>query len=109
MKKATPPAEAPVPFNTNLEQERRILLDLGNDITKVRDKNDLIVLFSNRLKGLFYFTHALVTLFDYKDDTYGPFLFDIETSPIKSHPEYQKLFDVRFSLNEPFIRTALEA
>jgi len=38
-----------------LEHERKVLLDLGNDITKVRDKNDLITLFSKRLKSYFYF------------------------------------------------------
>jgi formate hydrogenlyase transcriptional activator len=110
MKKAKlPESEKPVPSQAALEQERRILLDLGNDLTRVRDKNDLIALFSNRLKGLFYFTHALVSLFDYKDETYGAFLFDIETSPIRSHPGYQSLFNARFSLNEPFIKRALVA
>ncbi len=110
MKKAKPPESVePVPSQAALEQERRILLDLGNDLTRVRDKNDLIALFSNRLKGLFYFTHALVSLIDYKDETYGAFLFDIETSPIRSHPGYQSLFNTRFSLNEPFIKMALAA
>jgi formate hydrogenlyase transcriptional activator len=102
-------SEVPVPSKAALEQERRILLDLGSDLTRVRDKNDLIALFSKRLKGLYYFTHAIITLFDYKNESYSAFLFDIETSPIKSHPGYQKLFQVRFSLNEPFIKTALAA
>jgi formate hydrogenlyase transcriptional activator len=110
MKKAKfPESEVPVPSKAALEQERKTLLDLGNDLTRVRDKNDLIALFSKRLKGLFYFTHALVSLIDYKDETYGAFLFDIETSPIKSHPGYQSLFHIRFPLNEPFIKTALTA
>src|SRR5205809_5540854 len=110
MKKEKPPEpEVPVPSKADLERERKILLDLGNDLTRVRDKNDLITLFSKRLKSLYNITHAIVSLFDYKDDTYGAFLYDIETSPIKSHPGYQRLFKTRFSLNEPFMKTALAA
>jgi transcriptional regulator with GAF, ATPase, and Fis domain len=91
------------------EQERSILLELGNDITRVRDKNDLIVLFKKRIKGLFYFTHTIVTLIDYKDETYVPFLLDNEGSPIRLHPRYQEMVKSHFSLNEPFIQTVLEA
>ncbi|SHN33672.1 sigma 54-interacting transcriptional regulator [Mucilaginibacter sp. OK098] len=91
------------------EQERRILSDLGNDITGVRDKNDLIILFSKRIKSLFYFTHTIVTLIDAKDETYTPFLLDHESSPIRSHAQYPELIKAHFSLNEPFIRAALRA
>lgn len=92
-----------------LEQERRILLDLGNDITRVRDKNDLIILFKQRIKGLFYITHSIVTLIDYKDDTYVPFLLDNDGSPIRSHDRYQEMVHTHFSLNEPFIQAVLQA
>jgi formate hydrogenlyase transcriptional activator len=92
-----------------LEQERRVLLDLGNDITKVRDKNDLIILFSKRLKSYFSFTHVLVALIDYKDETYGAFLVDYESSAIRSHPESPALLKSRFTLHEPFIQTVLQA
>ncbi len=98
-----------VPSVAELEQERRILLELGNDITQVRDKNDLIVLFRKRIKGLFYFTHTIVTLIDYKDETYVPFLLDNEGSPIRSHPRYQEMVKSHFSLNEPFIQSVLQA
>jgi transcriptional regulator with GAF, ATPase, and Fis domain len=99
----------PAPSMAGLEQERSILLELGNDITRVRDKNDLIVLFKKRIKGLFYFTHTIVTLIDYKDETYIPFLLDNDGSPIRSHPRYQEMVKSHFSLNEPFIQTVLEA
>ncbi|SEO72331.1 sigma 54-interacting transcriptional regulator [Mucilaginibacter sp. OK283] len=99
----------PAPSMAGLEQERSILLELGNDITRVRDKNDLIVLFKKRIKGLFYFTHTIVTLIDYKDEIYVPFLLDNEGSPIRSHPRYQEMVKSHFSLNEPFIQTVLEA
>jgi formate hydrogenlyase transcriptional activator len=110
MKKASlPDAAAYAPTITSLEQERKILLDLGSDLTRVRDKNDLIALISKRLKGLFYFTHAIITHIDHKTETYGAFLYDLETSPLRAHPKYLKLFQSRFTLNEPFMRTALAA
>jgi formate hydrogenlyase transcriptional activator len=109
MKKAKPPAsKLPTLTKTILEQERKILLELGNDVTRVRDKNDLITLFSKRIKGLFYFTHALVALIDYKDETYTPFLLD-NKSPIQLNPKYNELVQSRFSLNEPFIQSVLQA
>lgn len=110
MKKANlPGAEGAVPTKTALEQERKILLELGNDLTRVRDKSDLIALFSKRLKSLYNITHAIVALIDHKDETYGAFLYDLETSPIQSHPGYKPLFGQRFTLNEPFIKKVLAA
>jgi len=86
-----------------------MLLDLGNDITRVREKNDLLVLFSKRIRSLFYFTHTIVTLIDYKDETYTPFLLDNENSPIRGHAMYPELIKAHFSLNEPFIQAVLHA
>ena len=109
MKKAKrPEPELSIPSKAILEQERKILLELGNDITRVRDKNDLIILFSKRIKGLFYFTHTLVALIDYKDETYIPFLLDNQ-SPIRSHTKYKELVQSRFLLNEPFIQSVLQS
>lgn len=92
-----------------LERERKILLELGNDITKVREKNDLILLFSKRIRSVYDFTHTIVTLIDAKDETYMPFLLDSAFSPIKGHPAYQELTRTHFSLNEPFIQAVLKA
>ncbi|HEY4110247.1 sigma-54-dependent Fis family transcriptional regulator [Puia sp.] len=110
MKKAKiPDYDLPVPTKAILEQERKVLLHLGNDITSVRDKNDLLTLFSKRIKSLYYFTHTIVTLIDYKDETYTPFLLDSESSPIRGHVLYQQLMHSRFSLNEPFIQAVLQS
>ncbi|MET7257842.1 sigma-54-dependent Fis family transcriptional regulator [Dyadobacter fermentans] len=95
--------------HTNLEWERQLLLDLGNDITKVRDKNDLIVLFSDRIKSLMHFTHTIVTLIDRKDETYKPFLLDHRASAIKDHPEYDDMVKACFPLDEPFIQSVVAA
>ena len=92
-----------------LEYERQILLELGKDITRVREKNDLIMLFSKRLKSLFYFTHTIVTLIDTKDDTYWPFLLNTDASPIREHSFYSQLVASRFKLGEPFIDGVIAA
>jgi formate hydrogenlyase transcriptional activator len=89
--------------------EKEILLALSNDLTQVRNKNDLIILFKQRIKGLFYISHTIVTLIDYKDETYVPFLLDNTGSPIRSHERYQEMVHARFSLNEPFIQAVLQA
>src|SRR5882757_6694806 len=110
MKREKPAAPAsPVLSRITPEQERRVLLDLGNDITRVRDKNDLLTLFKQRIKGLFYISHSIVTLIDYKDETYTPFLLDNEDSPIRSHARYQEMVQFHFSLNEPFIQAVLQS
>src|SRR3569833_40475 len=92
-----------------LEQERKVLLDLGNDITRVRDRDDLLALFSKSVKSYFYFTHTIVTLIDYKDETYTPFLLDNQHSPIRDHALYPELIKARFSMNEPFMQAVLQA
>src|SRR5688572_1352747 len=89
------------------KKEKDILLALSNDLTRVRDKNDLIILFKERIKGLYHITHTIVTLIDYKDETYVPFLLDNTGSPIRSHERYKEMVRSRFNLNEPFIQAVL--
>jgi len=89
------------------KKEKDILLALSNDITKVREKNDLLLLFKERIKGIFYITHTIVTLVDNKDETYSPFLLDGTGSPIRSHQRYKEMVEARFRLNEPFIQAVL--
>src|SRR5882757_4545014 len=102
-----PGSELPVLSKAVLEQERKMLLDLGNDITSVRDRDDLLFLFSKRIKSLFYFTHTIVTLIDPRDESYIPFLLDNQSSPIRLHDMYPQLIKAHFSLNDPFIQAVL--
>ncbi|WP_243416228.1 sigma 54-interacting transcriptional regulator [Flavobacterium sp. HTF] len=91
------------------EKENTILLDLGKDITRVREKKDLIFLFSKRLKSLYYFTHITITLIDQKDKTYAGFLLDANADAILEKIAYSKLQKAHFTLNEPFIQSVLES
>lgn len=90
-------------------KESEILLALSDDITKVRDKNDLIIIFKQRIKGLFHITHSIVTLINHEEQTYIPFLLDNTGSPIRSHDRYNEMVLSHFSLNEPFIQAVLAA
>ncbi len=91
------------------KKESEILLALSDDITKVRDKNDLIIIFKQRIKGLFHITHSIVTLINEQEQTYIPFLLDNTGSPIRSHDRYKEMVHSHFSLNEPFIQAVLNA
>jgi formate hydrogenlyase transcriptional activator len=91
----------------SLETERRILLELGNDITKVREKTDLISIFSSRIRELYPFSHAIVTLINPDGESYTPFLLDPESSPIQNHALYPQLVTGRFPMNEPFIQEVM--
>ncbi len=91
------------------EYEKKILLDLGNAITQVREKNDLITLFSSRIKGLFHYTHAVVTLIDDQRRTYTPFLLGQVPQQIRNHPEFPLLAHTHFPLDEPFIKQVIAA
>jgi formate hydrogenlyase transcriptional activator len=91
------------------EKGKNILLALGNDITKLREKNDLINLFSSRLKSLFYFTHTIVMLIDHSKEKYAPFLLDNESSMIKNHPEYPDAIKAAYDLNHPIIKPGIDS
>lgn len=95
--------------NESIFEVSAILLDLGKDITKVREKKDLILLFSKRIKSLFYFTHITITLIDHKDKTYAGFLLDKDADAILEKESYAKLQKTHFTLNEPFIKEVLAA
>lgn len=102
-------AETLIQTVEDYRREKEILLALSNELTKVREKNDLLHLFKKGIKGLFYISHTIITLIDYKDETYTPFLLDNEGSPIRTHDRYQEMVHSRFSLNEPFIQSVLQA
>ncbi len=91
------------------EHEQNLLLALGADITKVREKEDVIRLFSFRLRGVFYFLHSIIMLIDEKSNTLSPFVFDPDASPIKDHPQYSEIVNMAFPINAPVIKDVLSS
>ncbi len=85
------------------KREKEILLTLSNDITRVRDKNDLVRVFSSRLKQYFYFTHAVISLINQQKRTYYPFLMDRGSMHIRHRSELPSLLKMQFVIDDPFI------
>jgi transcriptional regulator with GAF, ATPase, and Fis domain len=90
------------------QKEKDILLTLSNDITRVREKDDLIKVFSSRLKAYFYFTHTVISLVDKQNGTYFPFLIDRESMQIKHRSELPSLLKMQFVINDPFLSQVAE-
>jgi len=91
------------------KKEKDILLALSNDITRVREKNDMVRVFSSRLKSYFYFTHAVISLIDKQKGRYFPFLTDLESMPIKHHSELPALLKMNFAMDDPFFRKVADS
>ena len=89
---------------TLYKREKDILLTLSNDITRVRDKNDLVHVFSSRLKQYFYFTHAVISLINRSQKTYYPFLIDRGSMHIRHRSELPALLKMEFTIDDPFLR-----
>lgn len=83
--------------------EKDILLDLSEAIIKVREKSDLIKVFSSELKNLFYFTHAVISLINKQENTYYPFLLDTNALHIRHRAELPALLAKQYFLEDPFI------
>ncbi|MGA9650674.1 sigma-54-dependent Fis family transcriptional regulator [Pedobacter sp.] len=90
-----------------LQRERYYILELGKDITKVREKDDLIKIFSKRIKEFFYFNHSIISVIDKNEKSYSPFLLNPAASPLVQHKEYNNLVASHFTLDEPFIQQVL--
>jgi formate hydrogenlyase transcriptional activator len=88
---------------TAYKKEKDILLALSNDITKAREKHDLVTIMSSRLKEYFYFTHAVISLIDKQKGTYYPFLMDKESMHIKHRSELPSLLKMNFPIDDPFL------
>lgn len=91
------------------QKEKDLLLTLSNDITKAREKNDLIKVFSSRLKEYFYFTHTVISLIDKQNGTYFPFLIDRESMQIRHRSELPSLLKMQFTINDPFLSQVADA
>lgn len=90
------------------EREKNILLALSADITEVREKNDLVKIFSSRLKDFFYFSHAVISLVDQQKNIFFPFLMDAQTHPIKDRKIFNSLFAMQYSFTDPVFKRILD-
>lgn len=92
------------PKTISWRQERDLLMTLGNDIAQVRKKEDLVRVFSSRLKEQFTFTHSVISLIDKRTQTYFPFLIDEDSMQIRHRKELPALLQMQFTLGDAFLR-----
>ncbi|HEY2349132.1 MAG TPA: sigma 54-interacting transcriptional regulator, partial [Puia sp.] len=91
------------------EKEKNILLALSSDITKVREKNDLIKILSSTLKDFFEFSHVIIALIDRERNIFFPFLKDPQANPVKDRELFNTLFDSKFPLVDSAFTKLIDA
>ena len=89
------------------DRDKSTLIEISNDMSAIRDKNDLLSVLHKRLKKLFKFSHTLTTLTDPVTNTYTGLIFDSQSISKQKHPEYQRICDARYSVNDPVMSAIL--
>jgi formate hydrogenlyase transcriptional activator len=100
------------------EVEKTILLSLSNEIAAVRNRDDLFLVVSAKVKELFSVQGFGIALISEDEKTHTPFLLDVEDH-IGGHADFKKIttqkysatdgvFDVVMNSNEPVAFTVSE-
>ncbi|OKS86709.1 sigma-54-dependent Fis family transcriptional regulator [Mucilaginibacter polytrichastri] len=90
------------------EQEKSILLNISNELSGIRNKNDMQLILQESLRKLFYYSHTVTGISDLIKQTYTGYLFD-PNSASRSHKDYTHLFNSDHPINNPLIRLVLNA
>jgi formate hydrogenlyase transcriptional activator len=85
------------------------LLALTDDITRIRNRNDLLAFYEKQIMGPFFLTHPVITLINHSNDTYSDFLHGNDLFTTGSTTSFEEMLPARFPLNEPFIQSVLNA
>jgi formate hydrogenlyase transcriptional activator len=86
--------------------EKDILLSLANDITAVRDKNDILRLIHPKIKQLFDTDDIFICFLDASVETLDPLLRVGGSTRIK-HKDYDRIVNTAFPIHDGFIDTIL--
>lgn len=60
------------------QQEKEIMLSLGNDIASIRNRSDLLNIFTRQFKRLFRYNDASIIILNKENNTYSAFVLDME-------------------------------
>lgn len=88
------------------EAEKAMLLDLCNDIAKVRNKNDLRIITDEKLKILLDVNNISFCYISPDGRTFGSFILDPK-SPSTKHPEYGDITSAMHPVNDGIINKVL--
>jgi formate hydrogenlyase transcriptional activator len=86
--------------------EKDILLSLANDITAVRDKNDILRLIHPKIKRLFNTDDIFICFLDASGETLDP-LLRVGSTKRTSHKDYDRIVNTGFPIHDGFIDTIL--
>ena len=92
---------------TERDRDKSTLIEISNDMSAIRDKDDLLAVLHRRLKKLFSFSHTLMSLTDAKTQTYTGLIFDSKSISRKKHPDYQRICDARYAITDPVMSSVL--
>src|ERR1700722_2663445 len=86
--------------------EKDILLSLANDITAVRDKNDILRLIHPKIKRLFNTDDIFICFLDASGETLDP-LLRVGSTKRTRHKDYDRIVNTGFPIHDGFIDTIL--
>ena len=84
------------------ELEKEVLLSLSHDMSRIRDKNDLISMINNQFKKLFYFNYSTIGVTNEDSLTFSFFLTD-PNSLSRVHKDYDAINSSKFPLTDGFL------
>ncbi len=90
------------------DTEQETLLALGNEMARIRDKNELLTLINTRLKKLFYFTHSSISAINPDRNTFYIYLTDPE-SRSRQHAAYEELVTSSYPVHDRVFETFLQS
>jgi formate hydrogenlyase transcriptional activator len=90
-----------------IERERKILLNLSEELTNIRDKGDLTALFSSVISDSFGFGHISVNLINPLNLTYLPFCFSTDSN-VDHEGSYAAWFDGVQHIDASFFSAILD-
>jgi formate hydrogenlyase transcriptional activator len=91
-------------ISAHRDREKSTLINISNDMSAIRNKQDLLRVLHERLKSIFNFSHTLTTLSDASKQTYTGLIFDSLSISKKRHPDYQRICDQNYSWNDPMMK-----
>ena len=93
---------------TRKENERELLLSLSTELASVRNRNQLLVIITRKLKAALGFSHIAIGILDEDGNSMRAYLSD-PGSKSRNHPIYQSVSSDKIQTNDGVINTILES
>lgn len=91
-----------------LEEEKKLLLSLSNEIAALRNREDFFKVVSSKLKLVFNLSEFGIAQIDESGETYSAFALDFEQKT-KSVPDFEKVTSARYSVTDPIFSRVINS